>query len=63
MFKHTTEHSFITKHVMKENMEYQKSGKRYSIINIANVLWGLFASYNFRGFSPVQFTRNMVDFP
>lgn len=31
MFKHTTEHSFITKHVLKENMEYKKSGKRYSI--------------------------------
>lgn len=31
MFKHTTEHSFITKHVMKENTEYKKSGKRYSV--------------------------------
>lgn len=39
MFKHTTEHSFITKHVMKQNMEYKKSGKRCSIIKVANVLW------------------------
>lgn len=31
MFKHTTEHSFIAKHVIKKDKEYKKSGKRYSI--------------------------------